>query len=130
MIGVFLITHASLGEVLVQCVAHVLNTRPAQLAVLGVAPSDDPHDLVADARAQVAALDSGDGVLILTDIFGASPANLALRLLSPEQVEALAGVNLPMLLRVLTSRETYPLAAVLDRAITGACDGVLRMKPV
>ena len=130
MVGILLITHANLGDVLIECVSHVLNTRPAQLLAFGVSPTDDPHDLVADAAVQVASLDTGRGVLVLTDLFGASPANLALRVLVPGRVEAVAGVNLPMLLRVLTYREQLPLAGVVERAITGACDGVLRMKPV
>ncbi len=130
MVGVLLVTHGTLGESLIECVCHVLNRRPTDLLALAVTPQDDPRDLLPSAQALVDRLDSGDGVLILTDLFGASPANLVAKLLVPGQVEAVAGCSLPMLLRVLTYREQLPLAPLLERAITGACDGVVRMKPL
>jgi len=130
MIGVLLVTHDTLGEVLIECVAHVLNRRPQHLNALGVLPRDDPRDLLEGARARVDALDQGRGVLLLCDIYGASPANLAARLVQPGRIEAVAGVNLPMLLRVLTYREQMSLGALAERAVTGACDGVVRIKPI
>ena len=93
-------------------------------------PQDDPRDLLAGAQARVDRRDTGDGVLVLTDPFGASPANLAIKRLVPTRVEGLAGVSLPMLLRVLTYREHAPLGPLVERAVTGACDGVVRMKPL
>ena len=130
MVGLLLVTHMTLGDVLIECVGHVLNRRPVRLQSFSVMPQDDPRDLLADARGRVRALDAGQGVLVLTDLFGASPANLAARLLEPGRVEAVAGVSLPMLLRVLTYREHTRLGVLADRAITGACDGVVRMKPL
>ena len=105
MIGLFLITHSSYGESLIQCACHVLNSRPVQMAQLGVSGQDDPLDLLPLARRWLSVVDSGEGVLLLTDIFGATPSNLALKLCEPGKVEAVAGVNLPMLLRTLTYRE-------------------------
>lgn len=130
MIGVLLVTHNTLGEVLIECACHVLNRCPMHLKPLGVLARDDPRDLLEGAQALVASLDQGSGVLILCDIFGASPANLAARLVLPGRVEAIAGVNLPMLMRVLTYREQGTLGALIERAITGACDGVARIKPI
>jgi len=130
MIGLLLVTHGSLGEVLIDCACHVLNRCPMHLSAFAVMPRDDPRDLLADAGARLASLDQGHGVLILCDIYGASPANLAARLIEPGRVEAVAGVNLPMLMRVLTYREQGTLGALVERAITGACDGVVRMKPI
>ncbi|MQY51863.1 PTS fructose transporter subunit IIA [Rhodocyclus tenuis] len=129
MIGVFLITHGSFGEALLQNVYHVLNRRPPLLAQLGLAAQDDPLDLLPTAQRMLASVDAGDGVLILTDIFGASPANLALKLLEPGRVEGVAGVNLPMLLRVLTYREKG-LETMLQKAISGGRDGVCDMSGV
>lgn len=126
MIGILLITHGSFGESLVQNACHVLNKRPAQVAQLGVAPQDDPLDLLPTARRLRNSIDNGDGVLILTDIWGASPANLAAKLLEPGQTEGLAGVNLPMLLRAISYREKG-WEVLLRRASTGARDGVLNM---
>lgn len=127
MIGTFLITHGTLGESLIQCVSHVLNKRPAQIVQLGVCPQDDPLDLLPVARRMLDWVDEGSGVLVLTDIFGATPANIAVKLLEPGRVEGIAGVNLPMLLRVLTYRER-DMDTLLHRAIGGGCDGVLHMK--
>ena len=72
-------------------------------------------------------VDNGKGVLVLTDIFGASPANLALKLLEPGRIEGIAGVNLPMLLRALTYRDKG-METLLTRAIAGGRDGVLNMQ--
>jgi mannose PTS system EIIA component len=127
MIGLFLITHGTLGESLIQCACHVLNKRPPQVVQLGVSGQDDPLDLLPTARQMVAWADGGRGVLVLTDIYGATPSNIATKLLQPGRVEGIAGVNLPMLLRVLTYREK-DMNTLLQRAISGGCDGVLQMK--
>jgi PTS system ascorbate-specific IIA component len=128
MIGIFLVTHASLGESLIQCACHVLNKRPPQLVQLGVSAQDDPLDLLPVARDMLKWADSGDGVIVLTDIYGATPSNIATKLLQPGYVEGVAGVNLPMLLRVLTHRGK-DMATLVQRAISGACDGTLHIKP-
>lgn len=127
MIGIFLITHGTLGEALLQCACHVLNKRPQQVLQLGVSAQDDPLDLLPSARQMVAWADSGRGVLVLTDIYGATPANIATKLLDPGHVEGITGVNLPMLLRVLTYRDK-DMSTLVQRAISGGCDGVLHLK--
>lgn len=127
MIGIFLITHYGLGESLVQCAVHVLNKRPAQLVQLGVAAQDDPLDLLPLAEDLVKFVDKGEGVLILTDVYGATPSNLAAKLLRPGQVEALAGVNVPMLIRALTYRNKG-WETLLTRAASGGREGILHMK--
>jgi mannose PTS system EIIA component len=126
VIGILLITHGTFGESLIQNVCHVLNRHPPQLLQLGVTPQDDPLDLLPSARRLRNAIDSGDGVLILTDIWGATPANLAVKLLEPGKTEGLSGANLPMLLRAITYREKG-WEVLLTRATTGARDGVLNM---
>ncbi|WP_153130169.1 PTS sugar transporter subunit IIA [Dechloromonas hortensis] len=126
MIGILLITHGSFGEALVQNACHVLNKRPAQLNQLGVAAQDDPLDLLPLAREMLRLVDNGRGVLVLTDIFGATPANLATKLLEPGRIEGLTGVNLPMLLRALTYRDKG-METLLTRARDGGRDGVFNM---
>ena len=126
MIGILLITHGSFGEALVQNACHVLNKRPAQLNQLGVAAQDDPLDLLPLAREMLRLVDNGCGVLVLTDIFGATPANLATKLLEPGRIEGLTGVNLPMLLRALTYRDKG-MEILLTRARDGGRDGVFNM---
>ena len=127
MIGLFLITHGSLGESLVQCACHVMNKRPQQIVQLGVSGQDDPLDALPLARDMMRLVDSGKGVLLLTDIFGATPSNIALKLLQPGHVEGVAGVNLPMLLRALTYREK-DMETLVTRAVSGGRDGVMLMK--
>jgi len=126
MIGIFLITHGSYGEALLQNACHVLNKRPPQLIQLGMNAQDDPLDMLPLAREMLALVDKGDGALVLTDIFGASPANLALKLLDRGQVEGLTGVNMPMLLRALTYRDKS-LETLLVRARDGGRDGIINM---
>ena len=127
MIGVLLITHGTLGEALVQCVSHVMNRRPAQLMQLGISGQDDPLDALPNARRLVELVDSGSGVLILTDILGATPANTAAKLLEPGRIEGVTGVNVPMLLRVITYRERA-MEVLVKKAVAGACEGVVHMK--
>ena len=126
MIGLFLITHTTYGESLIQCACHVLNRRPPQIVQLGVAAQDDPLDLLPLAEGMMRFVDTGEGVLIMTDIYGATPCNIALKLLEPGRVEGIAGVNLPMLLRALTYREKG-MGVLLTWAIAGGRDGVFNM---
>ncbi len=126
MIGILLITHGSFGESLIQNVCHVLNKRPPLIAQLGVAAQDDPLDVLPLARMLMKEVDGGEGVLLMTDVFGATPANLALKLLEPGHVEGVSGVNLPMLLRALTYREKG-METMLQKAVSGARDGVVKL---
>ncbi len=126
MIGILLVTHGSFGESLVQNVCHVLNKRPPLIAQLGVAAQDDPLDILPLARLLLREVDGGEGVLVMTDVFGATPANLALKLLEPGRVEGVSGLSLPMLLRALTYREKG-METMLQKAISGAHDGVVKL---
>jgi PTS system ascorbate-specific IIA component len=127
MIGILIVAHDTLGETLVRAVTHVLGTRPPQLEVLSVAATDDPADLLPAAHELVARLDTGKGVLVFSDLYGATPCNLAAKLLKPGRVEVVAGVNLPMLVRAFTYRNRG-LETTIKKAISGACDGVLHLE--
>ncbi|MEK6592820.1 MAG: PTS fructose transporter subunit IIA [Pseudomonadota bacterium] len=126
MIGILIITHGTLGESLIHCASHVLNKRPPRLKQLGVTAQDDPLLLLPQARALVKELDDGDGVLILSDIYGGSPSNMAVKLLIPGKVEGVAGVSLPMLIRALTYRDKS-LQTIVTKAVSGGCEGVVRI---
>ena len=127
MIGILLITHGTFGESLIQNVCHVLNKRPPLIGQLGVSAQDDPLDILPMARTLLKEVDGGEGVLILTDILGATPSNLALKLLDPGRIEGVAGVNLPMLLRALTYRKNG-METLVQKAISGGHDGVINMQ--
>lgn len=126
MIGILLITHGTFGEALIQNVCHVLNKRPPLIAQLGVAAQDDPLDVLPLAKLLLNEVDGGKGVLVMTDIYGASPANLALKLLQPGHVEGIAGASLPMLLRAITYRNKG-METMIAKAISGGRDGVMNM---
>jgi len=126
MIGILIITHGTLAESLVHCASHVLNKRPLRLKQLGVTAQDDPTLLLLQARNLVKELDAGMGVLILTDMYGGTPSNIAAKLVAPGKIEAVAGVSLPMLIRVLTYRDR-DLPTIVTKAISGGCEGVLRV---
>jgi PTS system mannose-specific IIA component len=93
---------------------------------LSVWRQDDPDDLVLRARELLERIDAGDGVLVLTDIFGATPGNVVSRLLTDGQIEGVSGLSLPMLLRVLTGRNGS-LPAAVKRALSGGAEGVVHM---
>jgi mannose PTS system EIIA component len=126
MIGILIVAHDNLGDSLIRAASHVLGGRPAQFESFGVAATDDPFTLLPQAREKIKQLDTGDGVLIFSDIFGATPCNLAGKLLRSGRIEGIAGVNLPMLVRAFTYRNR-DLETMVKRAVSGGCDGVLHM---
>ena len=128
MIGVLLVTHGEIGTALLSSASQILGGEPPQVATLSVWRQDDPDDLVLRARELLEKLDAGDGELVLTDIFGATPGNVVSRLLEDNHVEGVSGVSLPMLLRVLTGRmKQGNLAAAVQRAVSGGSEGVVHM---
>jgi PTS system ascorbate-specific IIA component len=127
MIGIMIIAHDTLGEALVRAVTHVLGSRPPQFEAMSVRAADDPAQLLPRAREMVARLDTGDGVVIFSDIYGATPCNLACKLLSSGKIEGMAGVNLPMLVRAFTYR-TRGMDTLMKKAVSGGCEGVLHIE--
>ena len=128
MIGILLVSHGAFGESLIHCASHVLGKRPLYVRQVGITVHDDPDALIPVAEDHIRFIDRGAGVLVLTDIYGATPSNVAARVLQPGRVEGLAGVNLPMLIRALTYREE-PLETVMAKALSGGTEGVIRMTP-
>jgi mannose PTS system EIIA component len=126
MVGILIVSHGAFGESLIHCASHVLGKRPLYLRQLGVTIHDDPEAILPVAVDLIRFLDQGQGVLVLTDIYGATPSNIASRILAPGRVEGIAGVNLPMLIRALTYRDS-PLATVIEKALSGGVEGVTRM---
>jgi len=129
MVGILIIAHGTLGESLIRCASHVLGARPSQLMQIGVTVRDDPQQILQQAIEMVNQLDQGQGVLVLSDLYGATPSNLACKLLVPGRVEGVAGVNLPMLVRALTYRND-PLRVVVSKAMSGGVEGVVQMPAV
>lgn len=126
MIGVLIIAHDTLPDSLVKAVTHVLGARPPQFEALSVLATDDPLNLLPAAREVVNKLDTGDGVLMFSDIYGATPGNLAGKLQVPGRIELIAGVNLPMLVRAFTYR-VKGMDTMITKALSGGRDGVLHV---
>lgn len=127
MIGVLIIGHDTLPASLAEAVTHVLGGRPPQFDVLPVDCNDDPLEVLPRAKAAIARLDTGEGVLIFSDIYGATPCNLVGKLVEPGHVEAVAGVNLPMLVRAFTYR-AKGMDTMVKKAVSGGCEGVLHLE--
>jgi mannose PTS system EIIA component len=124
MIGILIIAHGSLGESLMDCAKHVLGKVPQQMAYLAVKNNDDLSTVLPKAKEMVAQLNTGSGVLVLSDMYGATPCNTVGKLLKPGIIEGVAGVNLPMLVRTLNYRE-IPLLELVEKAVSGGREGVV-----
>ncbi|HKO68201.1 MAG TPA: PTS fructose transporter subunit IIA [Burkholderiaceae bacterium] len=129
MVGILVIAHAPLASALSKCAEHVYACEPnarRELRALDVDGNADLGNTVARARELVREVNRGDGVLILTDAFGATPGNVAAQLAESERVVVLAGVNLPMLLRAVCYRGGR-LEEVAEKALVGGQQGMLQV---
>jgi mannose PTS system EIIA component len=124
--GILLVTHNGLGDSFVDCVKHVLGVAPSNLKVLSVLAGDDPQLKLSEGQALIKQLDTGGGVLILADVFGATPSNIGRQLCHAERVIGVAGLNLPMLLRVVCSPDR-PLPEMAQIAVEGGRECIVKM---
>ncbi len=115
MIGLVLVTHGRLALELRHAMEHVVGPQPA-VATVCIGPDDDMEGRRADIRARMAEVDQGDGVVLLTDIAGGTPSNLALSLADRETVEVIAGVNLPLLVKLAKVRGSERLPDAVQHA--------------
>ena len=126
-VGLLIITHERIGAALVETAVGMLGRCPLKVDVLPIPGDCDLERLNGEAREKCQALDEGDGVLVLTDIYGGTPSNIAGHLARSPGVAMVAGVNLPMLVRVMN----YPqldLAGLTEKAVSGGRDGVLECR--
>jgi PTS system ascorbate-specific IIA component len=128
-VGLCLISHDRIGEALLDTAVSMLGGQPLPAAVIAVTSASDPAQVLAQAREAVRALDQGDGVIVLTDMFGSTPSNIATALKRDnERVTVIAGVNLPMLVRLMN----YPrlgIAQLKDKALSGGREGIFSCGP-
>lgn len=125
MNGILIIAHAPLASALRQCVLHVFPDSADAVAALDVQPNVPPEESLAQARAMVQQLGQ-PSTLVLTDVFGATPCNVAQRLVDGLRSKLITGVNLPMLLRTVSYRHET-LDALVSRALIGATQGVIQV---
>lgn len=123
MIGILVVTHGPLGANLIKAVEHVLGQRPDDVDALDVSSSTEPLKTEQEIISRMQALDHGEGVLVMTDIYGATPSNCMCRALGPGHAAGVSGVNLPMLLKATTYRH-LPLGELAVRAAAGGQEGI------
>lgn len=128
MIGIVLISHGPLASGLLQA-AEMIAGEQSQVAVLELQPAQEMDQFREAMEQAVARVDSGDGVLIVADLFGGSPANTSAYLLRPG-VEVVCGASLPMLLEVLTMRDSQTLSELAQTAVQAGAAGALRLADV
>ncbi len=110
MIGLILVTHGRLGEEFVHAMQHVVGRQEA-IATVCIGPNDDMERRRKEIADAIRAVDSGEGAIILTDLFGGTPSNLAISLMQAGKVEVIAGINLPMLIRLAGARKAMNVVA-------------------
>jgi mannose PTS system EIIA component len=115
MIGLIIVTHGNLAKEFVAALEHVVGPQQ-QIMTISIAPQDDMEERRNAILAAVKKVDSGDGVVILTDMFGGTPSNLAISVMDSGLVEIIAGVNLPMLVKLARIREEVSLVDALKQA--------------
>ena len=115
MIGMILVTHGRLAEEFVHAMEHVVGTQ-ADVATVCIGPQDDMEAKRKEIAQAIKKVDSGKGAVILTDLFGGTPSNLAISLLEKGKTEVIAGINLPMLIRLAGARKDMELAAAAAAA--------------
>lgn len=115
MIGLVIVTHGRLAEEFLAAMTHVVGPQ-AQARAICIAPDDDVEQRRKDIVDAVQSADSGDGVIMLTDMFGGTPSNLAISLLGQNKLEVIAGVNLPMLIKLAGARKNCGLAQAVEQA--------------
>ena len=115
MIGLILVTHGRLADQFVQAMEHVVGEQSAIVTVC-IGPNDDMEQRRSEIATAIEDVDAGKGVIILTDLFGGTPSNLAISLLDAGRVEVIAGINLPMLIRLAGARKTMSVTEAVEAA--------------
>jgi PTS system ascorbate-specific IIA component len=123
-VGLLLITHGNLGKELLRTVTVILGSCPLPVNALAISKDCNPDMTLKTANALCRKLDKGDGVLVLTDLFGSTPFNIANHLHEKHKVAVIAGVNVPMILRVLNYPD-HDLEQLRKKAMSGARDGII-----
>lgn len=117
MIGMILVTHGRLAEHFIDAMEHVVGKQDG-VATICIGPNDDMEQRRADIADAIREVDDGQGAIILTDLFGGTPSNLAISLLDTGHVEVIAGINLPMLIRLAGARKSMNVVEAVNAAQT------------
>ncbi len=131
MVGLMVITHNQIGAALIETATRMLDSCPMPVEVISVTAADNPEDILQQSGEKLARINQGDGVIVLTDMYGSTPSNIAIQICENHDKNkkrgnavVITGVNLPMLVRLLN----YPnlnLQQLIDKALSGGRDGIL-----
>lgn len=127
MIGILIVTHGNFGTELLKS-AELIIGKQEHVRTLGLNCVDNVDELCSDVGQTIEALDSGDGVLVLTDLFGGSPANVTATNMKNKSFQSVTGVNLPMLIEALDSRENTELVELVDKVYITAIQGIKNIR--
>ncbi len=126
MVGILLLTHAPLGQAFIAAATHVFRGVPVQTEAIDVIADQDPDEIRKMAQDAITRINDGSGVLVITDVMGGTPSNCTLQLCVPGEVEVIAGISLPMLLRAITYRHNT-LDGAVEMALSGGQNGACRV---
>ncbi len=127
MIGVLVVSHEPLGTALIRCTRHIYGSLPVQLAALDVIPDEDPELACKSARELLLRINDGSGVIVFTDLFGATPSRIAKSLADPHRISVIAGVNLPLLVKALNNRRS-PLDEVISTLVQSGRQAIFEVE--
>lgn len=122
-VGILIISHDGIGETLLDTASHMIENSPLKIRLLSASRKCDPDDLLRKAISLCKEIDGGDGTLVLTDLIGSTPSNIAHRLAKHANVNIITGINLSMLVRLIN----YPdlnLSDLTEKAYSGGIDGI------
>ncbi len=126
MIGILLVTHGEIGKSFIECSSHILGKSIDYLECIPIEPKTDTDICQNLIAKEIENLNQGCGVLILTDIYGATPSNLLTKFIIKDQVEVITGINLPMLIQAITERDTN-LSILIKKCIKCAEESIKRV---
>lgn len=126
MVGILLLTHAPLGQAFIAAATHVFRMRPERFESIDVNADQDTREVEQLAKSAIKKIDDGSGVLVITDVMGGTPSNCTLGLCGVDNVQVIAGISLPMLLRAITYRNDR-LEVVVEMALAGGQGGAVRV---
>ena len=124
-VSLLLVTHNEIGDSLLRTAVTTFGELPLSARAIGINYKGDPNELVITIKNFVSELDQGDGVLVLTDMFGSTPCNIAQKLRELNNVQVISGVNLPMVIRVMNYPQ-LPLDLLAEKALTAGREGVMK----
>ena len=126
MVGIVLITHGFLGQTLIDCAKHVIGDPLKNITAVGINGSGSIAAMTEKAAEAISNVDDGSGIIVLTDMYGGSPSNITKKLLESDNVYGISGVNLPMLIRVLTYQDR-DIKTLIKKGLSGGSEGVMQI---